>query len=254
MGQTTVNFADDEELLTLAAKANCIGLFIGFESAAPEGLPELGRKSVMLSQRDIAASVKRIHSHNILVAGSFIMGLDSDRPGVGRSIAEAARGYGVDNMNVLFLTPLPGTSLWTQFHREGRIAMDAFPEDWSYYTLTYPVARYKHLSRSQIVQDMVECNASFYSVGRILIRVGRNLLVGCRPLYSLISNLSSRRNSMRFAQIYAAQWQSDGLGYEFDPLSRLHSDLVDRWESASELLRRALATIKLRVAWLFRQP
>ena len=90
IGQTTVNFADDEELLTLAEKAGCVGLFIGFESVTPEGLPELGKKSAMLSGRDIPASVERIRRHDILVVGSFIMGLDSDRPGVGRLIAEAA--------------------------------------------------------------------------------------------------------------------------------------------------------------------
>jgi len=53
IGQTTVNVADDEELLTLAKKAGCIGLFIGFESVTPEGLPELGKKSAMLSGRPI---------------------------------------------------------------------------------------------------------------------------------------------------------------------------------------------------------
>ena len=32
VAQTTINFADDEELLTLAARAGCAGVFIGFES------------------------------------------------------------------------------------------------------------------------------------------------------------------------------------------------------------------------------
>jgi len=41
--------------------------------------------------------------------GSFIIGLDIDERGVGKRIAEVARKYGVDNLNVLFLTPLPGT-------------------------------------------------------------------------------------------------------------------------------------------------
>ena len=44
--------------------------------------------------------------------GSFILGLDVDQPGIGKRIAEVAAEYGVDNVNVLFLTPLPGTRLW----------------------------------------------------------------------------------------------------------------------------------------------
>ena len=45
------------------------------------------------------------------------MGLDIDEPGIGKRIAEVARRYGVDNLNVLFLTPLPGTRLWDQIFK-----------------------------------------------------------------------------------------------------------------------------------------
>jgi radical SAM superfamily enzyme YgiQ (UPF0313 family) len=58
----------------------------------------------------------------------------------------------------LFLTPLPGTRLWDQMKSEGRIALDRFPEDWKYYTLTFPVARYKHLSQGGIIEEMMFCN------------------------------------------------------------------------------------------------
>ncbi|MBN1817142.1 MAG: B12-binding domain-containing radical SAM protein, partial [Sedimentisphaerales bacterium] len=134
VAQATINFADDEELLTLAARAGCRGVFIGFESPTPEGLQEVGKKFNLLKGRDFRASVQRIQRHNILVVGSFILGLDIDKPGIGRCIAEVAHTYGVDNLNVLFLTPLPGTRLWDRMKTEDRIALDSFPEDWKYYT------------------------------------------------------------------------------------------------------------------------
>jgi radical SAM superfamily enzyme YgiQ (UPF0313 family) len=115
--------------------------------------------------------VRRIQRHHILVAGSFIIGLDIDEPGIGKRIAEVASRYGVDNLNALFLTPLPGTRLWDQMKSEGRIALDTFPEDWKYYTLTFPVARYKHLSLDGIIEEMISCNRDFYSMPRILRRV-----------------------------------------------------------------------------------
>ncbi|MHC4194955.1 MAG: B12-binding domain-containing radical SAM protein, partial [Planctomycetota bacterium] len=71
IAQATINFADDEELLTLAAKAGCRGVFIGFESLSPEGLQEIGKKFNLLKGRDFRASVRRIQRHNILVVGSF---------------------------------------------------------------------------------------------------------------------------------------------------------------------------------------
>jgi len=67
IAQATINFADDEELLTLAAKAGCSGVFIGFESPTPEGLQEIGKKINLLKNRDFRASVRRIQRHNILV-------------------------------------------------------------------------------------------------------------------------------------------------------------------------------------------
>jgi radical SAM superfamily enzyme YgiQ (UPF0313 family) len=206
IGQTTVNFADDEELLDLAKKAGCMGVFIGFESATPEGLPELGKKAAMLSGRDIAASVERIHRHGMMVVGSFIMGLDSDRPGVGRVIADAATSYGIDNMNVLFLTPLPGTRLWKDLEAQGRIPMNDFPDDWKYYTLTYPVAGYKHLGSSRIITEMKECNATFFSAANIVARFRRDMAVGQNPFLGLASSLTSRRNSRAFGRIYDALW------------------------------------------------
>ena len=96
VAQATINFADDEELLALAAKAGCRGVFIGFESPSPEGLRELGKKFNLLKGRDFRASVRRIQRHDILVVGSFIIGLDIDEPGIGKRIAEAASRYGVD--------------------------------------------------------------------------------------------------------------------------------------------------------------
>lgn len=201
--QTTISLADDEELLTLAGKAGCRGVFIGFESPSPEGLAELGKKSVLVNGRDIRASVRQIQRHGILVAGSFIMGLDIDEPGIGARIAEAASNYGVDNLNALFLTPLPGTRLWTQMRSEDRIVLNNFPKDWDYYTLTYSVARYKHLSLDEIIQEMASCNRQFYSIARIVRRVCRRPWYWHKLLISLVSNLSYRGNFRLDCKAYA---------------------------------------------------
>ncbi len=203
IAQATINFADDEELLALAAKAGCRGVFIGFETPTPEGLAELGKKFNLVKGRDFRASVRRIQRHRILVVGSFIIGLDVDESGIGRRIAEAAGHYGVDNLNALFLTPLPGTRLWDQMESEGRITLHMFPRDWAYYTLTFPVARYKRLSLNDVLKEMVSCDQRFYSMPRILHRVWGNLWRRRRPLITLVGNLSYRRNSQLAAKAYA---------------------------------------------------
>jgi radical SAM superfamily enzyme YgiQ (UPF0313 family) len=50
IAQATINFADDEELLSLAAKAGCRGVFIGFESLSQEDQPFLQEESPAESQ------------------------------------------------------------------------------------------------------------------------------------------------------------------------------------------------------------
>jgi len=203
VAQATINFADDEELLVLAAKAGCRGVFIGFESPTPEGLREVGKKFNLLKGRDLRASVRRIQKHNILVVGSFIIGLDIDEAGIGKRIAEVARQYGLDNLNVLFLTPLPGTRLWDQMKSQDRIALDTFPQDWKYYTLTFPVARYKHLSLDSVIEEMISCERGFYSMSHILQRVWSNLWHHRQPLISLVGNLSYRSNLRLNVKAYA---------------------------------------------------
>ncbi|HUW33781.1 MAG TPA: radical SAM protein, partial [Planctomycetota bacterium] len=203
IAQATINFADDDELLALASLAGCRGVFIGFESATAEGLAEVGKKLNLNRQRGMRSSVQRIRRHKILVVGSFIMGLDSDRPGIGAQIARTASEYGVDIVNTLFLTPLPGTRLWDRLASENRIAANDFPRDWQYYTLGFPTARYKHFSWAQILDEMYASDRTFYSWWRILRRVAGNLVNRTYPFLSLVTNMSYRNNARLSRGIYS---------------------------------------------------
>jgi radical SAM superfamily enzyme YgiQ (UPF0313 family) len=194
VAQATINFADDEELLALAAKAGCRGVFIGFETLSPEGLREIGKKFNLLQNRDFRASVQRIQRHRIQVVGSFILGLDVDEPGIGGRIAEVAEQYGVDNLNVLFLTPLPGTQLWDKMKTAGRIVLDSFPRDWQYYTLTFPMARYARLSLDESIAEMLLCNQRFYSLRNVIGRIWGNLWRWRGPFVTVVANFSYRSN------------------------------------------------------------
>jgi len=101
------------------------------------------------------------------------------------------------------LTPLPGTRLWDQMTSQGRIALDTFPEDWKYYTLTFPVAQYKHLSLDGIIEEMTSCDRDFYSMSRIARRVWSNLWQYRKPLITLVGNLSYRSNFRLYCKAYA---------------------------------------------------
>jgi len=204
--QATINFADDEELLDLAARSGCMGVFIGFESPTIEGLIAVGKKFNMYKGRDFRASVCRIQCHGITVMGSFILGIDTDRPGIGATTARAAEDYRLDVANVLILTPLPGTALFKEMEQQGRIVANSYPADWQYYTLAHPVSQYLHFTWSELVQEMKQFNDLYYSYPKILGRVLRTALRTQnlrKVLAGLVTNLTCRHNHLLDRKVYA---------------------------------------------------
>lgn len=206
--QASINFADDDELLELAARSGCQGVFIGFESPTVEGLMAVGKKFNLQKGRDFRESVRRIQQHGMCVVGSFIVGIDTDQRGIGEAIAHAANEYGIDAANVLILTPLPGTKLYAQMKREDRIRLNDYPQDWKYYTLTYPVARYNHLTWEDLIEEVNRFNNRFYSYSQILRRMLQLARKTCSPktfLVVLVANLTYRSNHLLERQVYASR-------------------------------------------------
>jgi radical SAM superfamily enzyme YgiQ (UPF0313 family) len=211
--QVTINMADDEELLELAAKSGCVAVYIGFETTSRQGLRELNKRFNLSRVNDFAGAVRRIRRHGILVVGSFIMGLDVDGEGIGKEIARTAISYDVDLLNLTYMTPLPGTRLWTEMKAANRIAANQFPGDWKYYSLVFPVAKYNNLSWEDMIRENLECNRMFYSYGNIARRVAQNVWHRREPFATLVASLSYRNNAIRnfygkFADLDPSRGQS----------------------------------------------
>jgi radical SAM superfamily enzyme YgiQ (UPF0313 family) len=183
--------------LKLAAKAGCVGVFIGFETTSAEGLQEINKKFNIRKIKDIKQAVRRIHRYGMTVIGSFIMGLDVDKKGVGRETAVAAQRYGLDGLNVMFLTPLPGTGLWDDMKAKDRIILNDTPGDWRYFTLTFPVARFNHLTWSDMIAEKDVCYRTFYTYFKILQRVFNGIYQRRNPFPILFNNLIYRINTLR---------------------------------------------------------
>jgi hypothetical protein len=74
------------------------------------------------------------------------------------------------------------------------IAAGTFPEDWKYYTFAFPVARYRHLSWTELREEREACYATFYCLSRILRRTWDNFWRSGNPLLTVVGNLSYRKN------------------------------------------------------------
>ncbi|MBF0275263.1 MAG: B12-binding domain-containing radical SAM protein [Nitrospinae bacterium] len=210
VAQTTINCGDDEEFLELAQKAGCIGFLIGFESNSKEGLVELNKKFSIRSSDKMVATIDRIHKYGISIAGSFIIGLDSDSPGIGRNVSEEAKQLGIDVIVMMLLTPLPGTKVYKKLDEENRLPLKSYPKDWEYYTLKFPVVHFEKFSSIDIMSEMEQAYKSFFSLPSTMYRsFVKDIGNGNKPLFKLLANLSSKRmgqleliEHQKFTKIY----------------------------------------------------
>jgi hypothetical protein len=92
--------------------------------------------------------------------------------------------------------------------REATIRSNDYPQDWKYYTLTYPVASYTHLTWVELVEEVNRFNDRFYSYPQILRRMlelARNTRSPKTFLVALVANLSYRSNHLLDRHLYASR-------------------------------------------------
>lgn len=118
---TQVNYSVglDEELLAAMAASGCRHLFIGFENLDPDTLRSMQKKVNRPEQ--YAEAIRNIEGLGMRVVFSTIIGDDN----TSRESAEKLKSF-IDANHVFhvllnILTPYPGTSLYENMHREGRI-------------------------------------------------------------------------------------------------------------------------------------
>jgi radical SAM superfamily enzyme YgiQ (UPF0313 family) len=127
VSQCSLSVADDPELLDLAARSGCIGLLIGFESISLEVLKSIGKR--VNFHRQYQEAIRKIHSRGIHIQGSFIFGFDDDTPESIPATVQFVKENRLTGVNYCRLTPFPGTKLYADLEREGRI----IDRDWSKY-------------------------------------------------------------------------------------------------------------------------
>ncbi|MGQ9675142.1 MAG: B12-binding domain-containing radical SAM protein [Chloroflexota bacterium] len=164
-GQSSISLARDQDLLRLAAASGCMGLFIGFESIDTESLRQVGKKANVVA--DYEAAVKRMHQHGLAVFGAFIFGFDEDDEGVFERTVQFARRAKLEGAQFNTLTPYPGTGIFAQLQKEGRL----LTTDWSRYNMSDVVFAPKKMSPETLRQGHDWAWREFYSLPSILDRL-----------------------------------------------------------------------------------
>lgn len=168
-GQASITIAGDDEMLSLAAASGCMGLFIGFETVDTESLRQVGKKANIA--RDYEEAVKKIHDKGLAIFGAFIFGFDQDDEDVFERTVSFARRTRLEGAQFNTLTPYPGTSIFADLEREGRL----LTRDWSRYDMANVVYSPKKMSPETLRAGHDWAWREFYSLPSIAQRMPRGL-------------------------------------------------------------------------------
>jgi len=148
----------DNGLLAKAAQAGLRSLFVGFETLSPVNLKASNKPQNL--GRDYAAAIRRLHDLGIMVNGSFVFGLDDDRPDVFRRTVDWAVAQGITTATFHIATPYPGTALFRQMEAQGRLLHRRWNE---YDTRTVVCQPGPHLTARQLKNGYDQAYRDFYS-------------------------------------------------------------------------------------------
>lgn len=119
MTQVDITVARDEELLELLADCNFMELQIGIESNEPRSLSDLNKQAN--AGVDLVDAVQRIQAYGVLVMAHLIIGAESDDASAFQRTLDFIDAAGVVHHFCHPLAAPPGTRLWYQLKREGRV-------------------------------------------------------------------------------------------------------------------------------------
>lgn len=168
--QASVEMAEDEELVELAARSGCVGLLVGFESLVGHDL----KKARHAEPKDRRSYYERVidtfHRHRIALIGCFVFGLDEQDEGIFPMTKEFIEATNVDVPQLTVATPYPGTKLRDQLADAGRI----LPLGWEHYDAVRATIVPLEMSLAKLREGYDWVGQSLFSYGTMLKRVRRS--------------------------------------------------------------------------------
>jgi radical SAM superfamily enzyme YgiQ (UPF0313 family) len=164
-GQASVNLVRDPEILRLARKSGCTGVFIGFETLCDECLASVGKK--FNRPADYLDVVQKIHDHGIGIDGSFVFGFDEDTEAAFDRTLDFVMRAKLEIAYFSILTPYPGTRLHARLAAENRL----LTHDWDYYDANHVVFRPRLLTPEKLLDGYQYVLKEFYSLSSIFRRL-----------------------------------------------------------------------------------
>ncbi len=181
VGQASVSFVKDTEMMELAKKSGCVGLFFGVESVSVNQLNKM-RKSIT-DIKKIDEAIQKVKDIGIMFHASMVLGFDDDTKSVFDDTLEFLMRNKIGTASLNILTPYPGTELYHRLDKENRI----LTKNWKHYDHGTVVYKPKNMTPMELAEGYTQMKKEYFSWGSIFKRLSGNML---HPLVYLGMNVS----------------------------------------------------------------
>ena len=120
--QAPTTITKNPKLLQAMQKSGCFFVQVGFQTVHPDSLQRAG--VVQNRVEHYQEVVRRFHEHGILVQGFFIFGFDNEDQRIFKTAETHIKQMGLEDALLYILTPYPGTPIYDQLKREGRLMLE----------------------------------------------------------------------------------------------------------------------------------
>lgn len=169
--QSSIDMVMDKELLRLMADSGCMGNLIGFESININTLKWFNKSPNIRDFNGYKEALEIFRDYGFLTWASFMIGNDFDN----KDTIEKTVEFAIKNKFALsffhILMPYPGTKIFGQFKKEGRLLYDG--HWWNHPEYRYNTATFipKMMTPEELHEATVKANKDFYSVSSITNRL-----------------------------------------------------------------------------------
>jgi radical SAM superfamily enzyme YgiQ (UPF0313 family) len=192
--QVRTDIARDQELIELMKATGCFNVYIGFESINPKTLALFNKNQAV---EDIDNCIRLLKKHSIGIHGMFVLGSDVDDIQTIRNTQKYAKELGIESVQFLMLTPLPGTPVFKELQSQGRI----IHTDWSKYDAHHAVFEPKLMTAFELHVETLKAMAKFYSWASILRNLWKfDFFYGFIGLYGKKSVKKSLSNTKKYLE------------------------------------------------------
>lgn len=171
--ETSINIADDEQLMRDMVGAGFHQVFIGIETPDEASLAECNKNQN--KNRNLLACVQKIHHFGLEVQAGFIVGFDSDTDTIFDRMVRFIQESGITTAMVGLLNAPKGTKLYKRMVREGRMT-----DDFSGSNTDFSLNFKPKMDKNRLVQGYQSIISTIYSPKYYYERV-RNFLAQYAP-------------------------------------------------------------------------